>query len=649
MISRKLFLIALLAFIAAYGSLNGPLFAVETAEQLEAKRLQASGREKVVILSRLTELYRETNPQKAVDAANEALTNLGKVPDKKLEVEILNNLSWAYRTMGQYKLAIETAEKSQSISQKIGDKQSQASALNHLGITYNHLGDYVQSLDSFSKTLDIFKEMNSKKDMANALNNIGIVYDMLGSYETSLKYYLEALKIKEEVGDMGQVASTLNNIGVLYNILEYPEKALEYFNRALKINREANKKSSIAITLTNIGNVYLDSKQVDRALDYYRDALVIDKERADERGISTSLNNIGLVYFKMKKYKEAMTYFRDALKLKVELDDKRTIAQTMLNIAQVNRETGALKKAAEEMEQALSYAASINARAEMTEIYRSLYLVNEELKNHKAALTYLKKYKELSDEILDRKTRDKMLEREATYRLEKKENEIELLRRDRLIKLMTIKKQEILERVFIIGVFFLLGIIGLLFRMYRLKIRVNKQLAEAYKEVEMASRTDYLTGLSNRRDILEKIAYEKNRFERFQEPFVVVICDIDNFKVFNDTFGHHCGDFVLVKTAELLRTLVRKQDTVGRWGGEEFILLLPGTTREGGRLTGEKIRKYIAEQGFVFEEKTIFITMTFGIGVYDREMSIYKCLKEADEAMYKGKNSGKNCVAVQER
>lgn len=629
------------------GSILAPvfLFPADTVENLEATLEQAGVSEKAVILSRLTELYGRTNPQKAVDTANEALLILENHPDKKVEVEVLNYLSLAYRNKADYASSLETAKRGEVIARETGNKQGLATALNLMGITYNYLGDYIRSLESFSTTLMIFKEAGSKKDVGNALNNMGIVYEMMGSYEKALEYYLDALKIKEELGDKHWIASTLNNIGVLYNLLEHHRKALEYLQRALTLNREIDKRTGIAITLTNIGNVYLDTKEFDPALTYYREALTIDNQLGNKRGISSTLNNIGLVYSRSKDHKKAMNYYRRALEIREKSADKRSIAKTLLNMAEVNQKTGFHEKAVKEIKRALALAASIDAGAVKAEAYEALYKAYEKMKNPAAALTYLKKFNQLKAEILDREKRDKILEMETGYRLKKKEDEIKLLKRDKLIKDMTIKKKELVERVFILGVVLLVGVIGLLYHMYRLKTRVNNQLNAAYKEVEASSRTDYLTGIANRRHILETVNYEKNRFTRIQKPFVLVIGDIDDFKHFNDTCGHDCGDFVLIKVAELLGASLRKQDSVGRWGGEEFILLLPETTLQGGRELAEKIRRRIAETTFVFEGKTLSITMTFGLAAYDREMPVYACLKKADEALYKGKDKGKNCVA----
>lgn len=177
--------------------------------------------------------------------------------------------------------------------------------------------------------------------------------------------------------------------------------------------------------------------------------------------------------------------------------------------------------------------------------------------------------------------------------------------------------------------------------------QANEALVKAHKQLELVAKTDSLTQLSNRRDMLDKLEYEKIRFERSQRPFVLILCDIDHFKRFNDTYGHDCGDFVLVSVANSMQSIGRKQDWVARWGGEEFLLLLPETDLNGGGIFAEKIRRTIAEHSYQYKEQDLSITMTFGVSVFDDyALEIDECIKRADRALYKGKEQRRNCVVL---
>ncbi|MCD6330244.1 MAG: diguanylate cyclase [Candidatus Cloacimonetes bacterium] len=176
------------------------------------------------------------------------------------------------------------------------------------------------------------------------------------------------------------------------------------------------------------------------------------------------------------------------------------------------------------------------------------------------------------------------------------------------------------------------------------RILAKEELIKAYKKMDILAHTDHLTQLSNRLDMMEKLNYECTRFERSAVQFSIAIGDVDGFKEINDTYGHQAGDEVLSNIAHILQTSIRKQDIVGRWGGEEFILMFPKTTLEGALIVAEKIRKSIEEANFEYEQNKIRATITFGVATYDEKMDIDACIKMADEALYKGKKRGKNCV-----
>ena len=177
--------------------------------------------------------------------------------------------------------------------------------------------------------------------------------------------------------------------------------------------------------------------------------------------------------------------------------------------------------------------------------------------------------------------------------------------------------------------------------------QIEKQKEElniAYKKMELLARTDPLTQLSNRRDFLERFHQEVTRFERNPIPFSIGLGDIDDFKSINDRYGHDCGDFVLVQISKIMRAMIRKQDTVGRWGGEEFILLLPQSPLKGGKTVAEAIRKRIATENFCYKDYRLSVSITFGVCEFAKHMDIDSCIKRADEAMYEGKKIGKNRV-----
>jgi diguanylate cyclase (GGDEF)-like protein len=172
----------------------------------------------------------------------------------------------------------------------------------------------------------------------------------------------------------------------------------------------------------------------------------------------------------------------------------------------------------------------------------------------------------------------------------------------------------------------------------------NIQLNEAYDDLRVAAMTDPLTGLANRRHMIAKIEEEIVRFKRNKTIFSFILCDIDNFKAINDQYGHEQGDYILKVIAESMKSTIREQDIVSRWGGEEFLLLLTETDKEGASVAAEKLRSKIEALEIVCNEKRVKVTMTFGVAVFSQEDGIDSTIKKADDALYLGKGKGKNCV-----
>lgn len=155
------------------------------------------------------------------------------------------------------------------------------------------------------------------------------------------------------------------------------------------------------------------------------------------------------------------------------------------------------------------------------------------------------------------------------------------------------------------------------------------------------SKTDPLTGLANRLELDSVLSEEIKRFARYQRPLSIIMFDIDYFKNVNDNYGHLIGDKCLVKLAEVFRKDSRMVDTVGRWGGEEFLVICPDTDLSGATILAEKFRRLI-EESFFMEVKDI--TGSFGVTSFSVDDTCEGLISRADKALYKAKQLGRNRV-----
>ena len=166
-----------------------------------------------------------------------------------------------------------------------------------------------------------------------------------------------------------------------------------------------------------------------------------------------------------------------------------------------------------------------------------------------------------------------------------------------------------------------------------------------HEEARRLSLTDGLTGLWNRRQFELRVTQELERATRFGEQFSIVMVDLDDFKLVNDTYGHGAGDAVLIETAERLVSHSREVDLVARFGGEEFVMLLPHTDVSGALLVAEKMRAEVASAPMTTDAGPVSITLSAGVACHPADgFGQATLLAAADAALYEAKRAGKNCV-----
>lgn len=179
--------------------------------------------------------------------------------------------------------------------------------------------------------------------------------------------------------------------------------------------------------------------------------------------------------------------------------------------------------------------------------------------------------------------------------------------------------------------------------MYTLTKTTNQMLHELVKtkRYEVLSMIDSLTDVYNHRFLINTLEKNKLVYEKQDKPFSVILFDVDNFKEVNDKYGHVVGDLVLKEIAKALKETIREKDIIGRYGGEEFLVVLPSTDIYGGYLLAERCREVISKLS-IGKEK-IRVTVSGGVHEYDGK-SISDIIKRADDKMYQSKNNGKNKI-----
>ena len=171
-----------------------------------------------------------------------------------------------------------------------------------------------------------------------------------------------------------------------------------------------------------------------------------------------------------------------------------------------------------------------------------------------------------------------------------------------------------------------------------------KHTLELSKKYQKLAHFDPLTQLSNRRDALYILKREQARILRNKEPLTIILCDVDHFKKINDEYGHNAGDAVLVELSKIFTLQIREQDCISRWGGEEFLFILPQTTAINANIFAEKIQKILQRHTVNFEDESIKVAVSMGIEQFNEVQSIDEAINNADKYLYQAKNAGRNQI-----
>ncbi len=458
-----------------------------------------------------------------------------------------------------------------------------------------------------------------------AFFHIAFANYLLATPELALKNYQQAEEIFLELNNKNGIADCYAHTALVYASIEEYAAATRLNEQAKAIYEEMGSLSGLAGVYANLANIYRQTGDIPQATRYYQESLIIYNKTNDSEGIASTNNSLGMLHAQANEYEAALKNYLLAYKSFEQTKDTYSAAITCLNLGNIYQKKSMCAEAQKFLQKALTSGEEIGAKNIIAAAYQGLSDYEVNAGDPAKALVYYKLFYQTEKEILGEDTRRQVSKLRTKYESEQKEKEAQIYR------LKNVELRQLNENLQLANT------------MIQQK---SEELEIANHKLEETSRRDHLTQLSNRRDFLDKASREVIRYTRSQHNFCVILGDIDNFKHFNDKYGHDCGDLVLKQVAQLMCNHLRAQDIVARWGGEEFIFLLPETNSEGGFVLAEKVRKFIASAEFVYDTQILKVSLTFGLAVFGDNPSIESCIKNADQALYIGKENGKNCVTV---
>ncbi|MDP4175364.1 MAG: tetratricopeptide repeat-containing sensor histidine kinase [Bacteroidota bacterium] len=391
------------------------------------------------------------------------------------KIDALNKLSFLYKNSLPQK-ALEYSKQALMLSEKSNYLKGQADSYSNFGQIYSELCKYNLSKENHLKALQIRRTLGNKSDIAFSLNFLGESVQLLGNYEEAMQYFLKAVKIEEETSDLKGLSTSYSLIATLNYILKDYQKSIEYCNRALNIRKKLNDNEAMANTYEMMGLVYYDQNNFPEALKYHQLALKLRLSTNDKIGISGSYQNLGIINRLMQKFDIALYYYNKALKLREELGDKGGVASSIFGIGQVYEKQCKYNLALSNFLEAYKIRSSIGDKRGMASSLKYLSKLCTKTGDYKKAFEYQTLYYSYKDSLNDAQSLEKITALNLQYKSEKKDKDIALLQKENL-------KQKNVRNIWIAGFLFVTFIALVIFAAYRSKQKINTLLNQKNHEI----------------------------------------------------------------------------------------------------------------------------------------------------------------------
>lgn len=619
-------LVIIFVIIASLCSLYGEKYYLETLIKSLDKVERAE--DKVKLLNDISLEYMLFDNLKSNEYAKKSL----KLNNDKLITEKIKSLYIIgfNESAADYLKRSDTIENSNKLlkENKIDDKDLIAFSYFINGASHIQTQDKSKAFEDILEANNLYYELDDQVMFNLTKAILSFVHIYLGQYKKAISL------IKE--------SNTYFVENRMYKYIVLTTKYMAYFNELQGNKIEAERLYKVAINyskdnyniiLPYLSNglitFYINNNEAEKAIEIYKNNIEGTVENLSTVQQADTYSNLLNISILKEDFDEALKY--SDMIFNLNFNNRVLTNRTKNSVGYILLKTGNLRGAEENLLNVWNNLKQDEYTPLMGDNLSYITELNLVQSNYKGAYSYTNLHLNKIKEYNKSASYLKLIEAEEEYQIQQKDRDIDEARAIQKFRL---------KAMFIISVLLVILIIS-----------ISMQLRTVYKDkkiFESMARKDYLTDLYNRRTFIEKVEEENIRFLRSGNWYSIVIADIDGFKMFNDTYGHECGDEVIKIVSKTLKHTCRKQDVVARWGGEEYIILLPSTSITGAKVIAERFREHIESIQFVFNDKKLGITMTFGVTEFHKGQTMEQMIHNADIAMLRGKESGKNVVITYE-
>lgn len=531
------------------------------------------------------------------------------------KVDIINQHAWKLRIDRPEQardLSNEAASLAKSQEGSVYD-QGLAASMVTLAFLNSEDGDLESAISLCLKALSLLQEDSSSESLITAWYTLGWSYYYSGDFPAALEYGLKALKKSEEMGIKEKEAWALD---LTASTFKDPSQAIPMYQKALRIFDQLNDSTGQARVLNNMAFTLVELKDHSKALEYSQKGLLLAQTAQLKRDEINITGTIGEILLSMGEYDRAKSHLQQAKQLAEDLGRDISYIYILVDLGEISLAQQDYEKAEQQLFLALETATQWNLKNEQLRCHQFLSELYEKQGKHEKALGHFKLFHSLKDAIAGERSARQIA-------ILKMNHQVETTQRDMEIQLLQNAK---------------------------LQLEIDEQ-RRIQSILENLATRDSLTNLYNRRHFLTLAEQEWKRALRYGHPFSVLMLDLDDFKQINDRFGHATGDQALLIVAGLIQGALRKVEIAGRYGGDEFAVILPETPTDKGLIVGKRIHEKVIGQSLKTNKGIIYLSVSIGVAGLSKETgdelkSLEELLHRADVALYHSKHSGKNQVSL---
>lgn len=475
----------------------------------------------------------------------------------------------------------------------------------------------------------------------NKLSDIVLERAYLNSY---LYRYQEAFELMElalahayESDDPFQLVETYNVFSILYGALNDYPSSIDYLKKSIEIMEANPKFTQNTYLYVNLADSYRAAEDFEQANAYLDKSFQIAKDTGDISLKAYAHQVKGRLFVDQKNFEAALNHILTSQELHKEVGEELFSFEIHTELANIFLELGQLDKASQHLVIAKEYAQQLGSQ-DTHYINRLESQLAFKRGNFEQAYEQLNEsYTQYRKQFNDNLTYVSNLSREQLDQ-ERLVFENKLLEQENKLNAQYVKESKKYSYILWVLILLLLLVVGIalwIMLRYRSVARTNHRMAY----------TDNLTKLPNRRHVFRTLELQHRSSGQTRKPYSVILFDIDFFKSINDRFGHNVGDKVIQATRNICESVLRDSDTVGRIGGEEFLILLPDTGIKEAYGIAERLREYFESYNFDDLAPGLKVTSSFGVTEYmPDDETLDLVINRADRLLYKAKNEGRNQV-----